>query len=333
MKIKWSDENITHFIESVGREDKFVKSYRKSKSYQKNVLIVTLKCKNNTYRDIEFNQYRKGYGSCKCKSCTKDNNTNKSWKSYFDYYDFFIEFGLEPTETPESTNKSVFCITKDKYLVLASVDNLKRAKNKNAVNFDKFGIRNKYNLSNLKNFCFLERPDYQVLPNQEIIGVKAPIWFKYVGNNLKPNTCRYFKTTVDCFVNGFVGHPLLTMSKGEMRVKDYLDLHKINYKMQYTDSRCRDKRILKFDFALFDKNNHLLGIVEFDGSQHDKDTNWWGKSLLNEIQKRDNIKNNFCAENKIPLLRIKQNRIGTTEKQLKAFINEYQEKKNETRKD
>lgn len=52
---------------------------------------------------------------------------------------------------------------------------------------------------------------------------------------------------------------------------------------------------LRFDFYL----PHLNTIIEYDGEQHFKDS-----PLLQEYQYRDSIKNKWCADNKIKLIRI-----------------------------
>lgn len=63
---------------------------------------------------------------------------------------------------------------------------------------------------------------------------------------------------------------------------------------------------LRFDFYLPDYG----ALIEYDGGQHYKPVNYGGQSEekvledFNNIQKRDNIKNEFCKENNYPLLRI-----------------------------
>ena len=59
---------------------------------------------------------------------------------------------------------------------------------------------------------------------------------------------------------------------------------------------------LRFDFYLPDYNL----CIEFDGEQHFKTGKWaWTKEIKAEdIRYRDNLKNQFCADNSINLLRI-----------------------------
>ena len=57
---------------------------------------------------------------------------------------------------------------------------------------------------------------------------------------------------------------------------------------------------MRFDFYINEDNY----IIEYDGEQHFKDTNGFFKTTLEEIQKRDIFKNQWCKENNIPLIRI-----------------------------
>lgn len=97
------------------------------------------------------------------------------------------------------------------------------------------------------------------------------------------------------------GCPTCKISKGERKIMKYLDNKSIEYKMSYVFSDCRDKNPLKYDFFI-EKYNLC---IEFDGIQHFKSFEWFGgdKSLEDRIR-RDYIKDIFCLNNKISLLRI-----------------------------
>lgn len=87
-------------------------------------------------------------------------------------------------------------------------------------------------------------------------------------------------------------------SKAEIEIENILKENGIGYIMEYRFKECRYKRMLPFDFYL-PKYNLL---IEYDGEFHYKNI-----PIANlELQKkRDNIKNEFCKENNINLLRIK----------------------------
>jgi hypothetical protein len=328
-----NNENIRQKM-SEFTTDKLISSFKISEPYQNNIRVVEIECENGYKRTVNWNVYKRYKSKCNCEDCklSKDRSKNK-WDSFWDYQNYFSKFGLESYNTPDSMNDSVYCWTKDGYRVLASVSNLMRSERNNKTpSFDIFGIRNKYQFNNLQLWILKNRPDYKLIDNCKLypdnISVKDFIYLKYIGSNLKGKYCRYFKTTIDLFVNGNVGHPNLTISKGEMKVKDYLDINKIDYKMQYTDKNCKDKIVLRFDFAIFDKNK-LIGLVEFDGAQHEKEIKWWTKSAFIDLKKRDLIKNDFCKNNSIPLLRIKYNEIKLTDEKLKFFIDDCKRKERE----
>lgn len=73
----------------------------------------------------------------------------------------------------------------------------------------------------------------------------------------------------------------------------------IIYKQEFTFSDLRDEGLLRFDFAIFDKNGNLLGLIEYQGRQHfDTNDPFHRKSLL----KHDNMKVEYCSKHNLPLL-------------------------------
>lgn len=97
-------------------------------------------------------------------------------------------------------------------------------------------------------------------------------------------------------------------SKGEFKIKTILDENKIPYIKEYTFSDCIiTTNPAKFDFAILNQNKQVQYLIEFDGRQHFEDCyDGWIESEENfkERQKSDNIKNNYCKDNNIPLIRI-----------------------------
>lgn len=78
----------------------------------------------------------------------------------------------------------------------------------------------------------------------------------------------------------------------------------IPYKREYRIADCRDKAPLPFDFAFFNKQNELIGLMELNGSQHYTATGsgWRTPERLVVQQKHDYIKRKFCEDNQIPFL-------------------------------
>lgn len=73
------------------------------------------------------------------------------------------------------------------------------------------------------------------------------------------------------------------------------------YINEYKFDDLRNIRPLKFDFAIF-KNNKLLFIIEYDGEFHFSNRFSSNNYLL--VQKYDAMKDDYCKQNNIPLVRL-----------------------------
>lgn len=94
-------------------------------------------------------------------------------------------------------------------------------------------------------------------------------------------------------------------SIGEKNIENLLKSNGINYAREYTFSDLKDKKKLRFDFAIFDENNSLSHLIEFDGRQHNNDyTPWNSEETLVERQARDRLKDEYCKKHNIRLIRI-----------------------------
>ena len=94
-------------------------------------------------------------------------------------------------------------------------------------------------------------------------------------------------------------------SKGELKIQEILENNNIIFSREYKNATCKDSHVLPFDFAIF-KNDKLEYLIEFDGIQHFEASRqgWDTIDKLEITQKHDNIKNNWCKKNNIPLIRI-----------------------------
>lgn len=90
-------------------------------------------------------------------------------------------------------------------------------------------------------------------------------------------------------------------SKGQNRIAQLLNENNISFVTEKTFENFyydNSKGKPRFDFFI---NNSYL--IEFDGIQHFKSIDFFNISL-EEQQKRDSIKNNWCLQNNLPLIRI-----------------------------
>ena len=101
------------------------------------------------------------------------------------------------------------------------------------------------------------------------------------------------------------GCPKCRKSKGEKEIEKYLKEHNIDFKDEYSFEECRYKNPLEFDFYIPSLNM----CIEFDGEQHYEPRTFSGNveealTKFEEDKKRDDIKNKFCENNGIILVRI-----------------------------
>lgn len=139
----------------------------------------------------------------------------------------------------------------------------------------------------------------------EYINCKTDITIKHnvCGNisNLSPDNLLHKKTSCPHCSN---------ITKGEFRIKRYLEYNKLNHKQQYKFNDLKDKDYLKFDDALLFNNDEVNLLIEYDGEQHFRPVRFGGISKsdasknFKSAKRRDDLKNNYCKEKNIKLLRI-----------------------------
>ena len=88
-------------------------------------------------------------------------------------------------------------------------------------------------------------------------------------------------------------------SLGENFIRNFLKQNSINFIEQHSIKGCRSKKILKFDFYLKDYSL----IIEYDGKQHFI-KGWNSDEEFERLKTNDAIKNKYCIDNNIDLLRI-----------------------------
>lgn len=126
------------------------------------------------------------------------------------------------------------------------------------------------------------------------------------------------------------GCPVCNISKGEIKIKNWLDKNNINYTTQESfkeaNNPCRNPETnayLKFDFYLPD---YKL-CIEYDGVQHFKPWSFtnnrdpiFKKKNLEYNQYRDKIKTQYCLNNSFRLLRIPYTKFKNIEKVLENTV-------------
>ena len=110
-----------------------------------------------------------------------------------------------------------------------------------------------------------------------------------------------FETSAELLLNGYGCSSCGKKSNGEECISRYLISNKIEYIKQKSFEGCVYKNKMQFDFFLPDFNL----CIEFDGIQHFRPIEYFGGiNALNAQINKDNIKNKFCYNNNIKLIRI-----------------------------
>ena len=106
-----------------------------------------------------------------------------------------------------------------------------------------------------------------------------------------------------------------------------LEIYDEEYETEHSFPDCKDKIYLRFDFYLPNYN----ACIEYDGKQHFKPQRFGGMSRekalenLKTCQQHDEIKNEYCRDNGIKLLRIPYYRFEEVYEMVGEFILECNE--------
>ena len=118
----------------------------------------------------------------------------------------------------------------------------------------------------------------------EIICRKNHIFYQKVSNHIQGKGC-----------------PICRESLGERIISKYLDDNSIAYEKQKKFKDCKYISHLPFDFYIPKLNT----LIEFDGVQHYKPIKQFGgEKEFEKTKLKDDIKNKYCLDRKINLIRI-----------------------------
>lgn len=126
-----------------------------------------------------------------------------------------------------------------------------------------------------------------------------------------------FKQSPHNHLHNTQGCPKCNRSNGEIKIENILLKNNIPYQIEQRFKDCKYKQSLPFDFYL---PNHNM-CIEYDGEQHFRaNENWGGEKALKLQQIKDKIKDKYCKDNNIKLLRIRYDE--NTEEVLINFLKE-----------
>lgn len=267
---------------------------------ENNELRIYIKCPNKNHEPYwtswaHIKNEKTGCRECYYESEKKINWTLDKVKSKLN------EIGLFIVNEADYVSTSKRFAVKDYYgfIYMITMHNVVRGR-------QKFSLwrNNPYALHNIHLYCKIFRPDYEFLDN-EYRGNKAIHHWRYIGDQLEDGVSREFDLKFGYFVNSNCGHPMLSKSKLEAKCYHILDKYNIKYTPQKTFEGCKDKILLRFDF--YTVINGKEYCIETDGNQHDVPIPvFGGLKALENLQRKDKIKNEYCKKNNIKLIRIKE---------------------------
>lgn len=125
-----------------------------------------------------------------------------------------------------------------------------------------------------------------------------------------------FEQTPDNHLQG-KGCPKCNSSRGELLIENFLKSHNIDFIPQKRFDLCKNKFLLSFDFYLPNFNI----CIEFDGKQHFMPIKrYGGEQYFIRLQRNDSIKDKYCEDKGISLIRIPYTKIKDIEKILGEII-------------
>lgn len=262
----------------------------KTNKRQSGSIVWKCKCDCGNIVEVSARSLRSGNTkSCGClnneKRIANIRKYNQEHQSIFPGMQFNELTTLEPTDHRDGSNVVWKCKCSCGKICYVNTSNLKTQKSCGHVN----------------NF------HYKDLTNQKFGRLTAlePTLLRQNGNVV-------WKCKCDCgnicykgskyLINGMVQSCGCLKSKGEQKIINILQQNNIDFKKEVTFSDCKyNDNLLRFDFGIYNNQNELLYLIEYDGIQHFEQTGWEDLSIL---QERDKIKNNWCKSHNIPLIRI-----------------------------
>ena len=295
MNEKWDINTIREYCLNNNIPIQVLDCFYIDKGYQ-NVLYVKVKTENEEIKNMVWNNI-----------LSKKNKTNFSeeW-SQEKAFNFLKNYNFTPIigETFIDVDTSIACKDNIGFIYLISISNLKRQIKQNNIKFSKTR-KNPYAYENIQLFCKLYKPDY-ILLNKEIKTTKDKYKFYYSGP-LNSNTPRIFECTLDYFLNSAGGIIGINISKEANLVAGLLRKENINFSVEKTfeDLKSNKGKSLRYDFAVYDENNKLSCLIEYDSIIHFKEISRFHKKndFLSACE-RDRKKNAYALAHNIPLIRI-----------------------------
>jgi len=283
--------NIQHFLNIHSKGTKLL-----SDIFVSNSVPIKFQCPcGETFKRTWGNVYN--LSQFYCNRCALERRVGLRRKNFDDVQKLFVANNLILLDDCYINNSTPLnCITQEGYLVSISYNNLSKGKYPSIFAPN---MNSKYFVYNIKKY--LEDSDLNCEFIELCADNKHLLCKCYCGN--------LFVTTTNCLLKKQQYRCKKCSQKQsvlENKIENWLKLHNITFYMQYCFEGCKDKRDLPFDFYLPKYNM----CIESDGPQH---TNKNSRFYSEDTIRHDIIKNNYCQQHNINLLRISYEKFNTQE--------------------
>lgn len=160
----------------------------------------------------------------------------------------------------------------------------------------------KLETKNVKNMIGFENEGIRVLERAGSDNQQIALWkclCKYCGN--------IFIARGSHIREGKINSCGCIHSKNEQNITQLLIDNNIEFATQYIFPDLKDKKPLRFDFAIFN-NGKLSHLIEYNGLQHyQKPKGSWSEGF-EILQKHDQMKKEYCEKNNIRLIILKDDK-------------------------
>lgn len=279
---KYTDEDRKRIVEERGYE---LLEISREKKNNRTFIFITVKCPEGHTSKMKWDNFQQNKN---CKYCA--NNVTFS----YEYVKKYIEsFGYKLLSGEYENGKSVLTVVcSEGHEYQTTMLRFKNQESRCPIcSRKKASEKRKHDYNFIKEMIGIY--GYELL-STEYKDVKSPLLIKC------PNG-HEFEMSFDKFNNSNHRCTKCSESKGEREVRIFLDKYKIKYIIQHRFDDCRFYYTLPFDFYLPDYNY----CIEFDGEQHFEIFKYFGgldKFIDTKI--RDTVKNEYCKNNNIKLIRI-----------------------------
>ncbi len=125
------------------------------------------------------------------------------------------------------------------------------------------------------------------------------------------------------------GCPICKESIGHHKTRKFLSDYNLKFIPEISFPDCKYKKRLRFDFGIYDNEDNLIYLIEYQGQQHYKPARYLGGKIFSREESaeklkltktRDKIKKDYCKQNGIELIIISYKKINQIEEFLKIKL-------------